>query len=1118
MTVAVLLSSLVIVVPATEADIIPLKDLVTETDGTPWVDYASDTGFAGGKGTEENPYQIANAEQLALLAYYLNESANDSNLQNEDYGRFTKKFYVLTADIDLAGHEWVSISNRSGVSPDMRFAGHFDGQGHTIKNLTVTEDYCYWRDDIRSNADKAADPNPPKGITNAHQQIGLFGYVGGNAVIENFTITGSINIPNHANRSSNVAIVVAEASGFATIKNVDVYGVIDVVSMNNELPVGGVVGKANNVIIENATMNGSVTVKGGKTGVIPYAGGIAGSMTGGLKEVNCVNNADLAVHADTANSIAGGMVANAGRINTAPDYDEYGAHFINCVNNGDITVHNNPNNQRVGGIVGNVGRGSGNNMVDVSFIGCVNTGRMSLASGVIRGGSVSGINSLVGYMESQNINGQSVSCNITIRDCYAFYASDQLVQPYFYTGNTVSVNGKKVSGYFIDDSCDINFAADVTAKVKNATVRVSKDATESLLANGYALEIVYGAYKLTVASPEELSAKAQEETDAYAFTVPAQAGADVSARLVKTFFEGTDLEETRELNAKKATWSDFYTEEYHASVSIDPKVAAPGTEANPYLIYTPGQLALISKQVAYFQPMSKVFFVLASDIDLSAHEWQPIGLSRPNTDNKDYASTATICGYGHSIKGVRLTQEYYNYSQSFIGYSTGWELKDIVFDGITIRTPEQYSTAGTIKAVCGLVGAMYGGTIDNVHVKNLDIDCEIKLSTYNDVYFAGMVGYFNNNNALITNSSVSGNINIKADEVVDAKTGEPASVPIKVGGLVSRSRAGKIENSLSDVKITVASDNNGQSNSIGAGGFVGFLQSDSISDKLVIQNCMNKSDITVNYANVGYRVGAAGFIGTMTAAKGDVKIDGCINFGENKVNLLDGDLASKPYVGSAISYFEASSSSVLSVKNFVTMTSDKIVGAMSDGSSLNETDNNCVYGDLKAIVNDSAGLRLDSNGMVFSASFDQAAYDTLIGMGYTVDLGLVIAPTADLVAVNGNAALLAGGEVRIACGNNLKGGYIAGAVTGLADKLIRTDLSAIVSITISNGMFSHTIYGEFDEAGARNVLELAEAVIADRSEGYNAAEGYIHLTNEGDFSPYAPEILADLKNRYFSVD
>lgn len=40
-----------------------------------WVDYAA-TAFAGGSGTESDPYQIATAEQLAKLSKDVNDGEN----------------------------------------------------------------------------------------------------------------------------------------------------------------------------------------------------------------------------------------------------------------------------------------------------------------------------------------------------------------------------------------------------------------------------------------------------------------------------------------------------------------------------------------------------------------------------------------------------------------------------------------------------------------------------------------------------------------------------------------------------------------------------------------------------------------------------------------------------------------------------------------------------------------------------------------------------------------------------------------------------------------------------------------------------------------------------------
>ena len=81
--------------------------------------------FSKGNGTEGDPYQISTVEQLNQLAQLV-------SLGNTNY---TDKIYELTANIDLDGKAWTPIGTKSDP-----FAGTFDGNGHIIKNLTLTGD------------------------------------------------------------------------------------------------------------------------------------------------------------------------------------------------------------------------------------------------------------------------------------------------------------------------------------------------------------------------------------------------------------------------------------------------------------------------------------------------------------------------------------------------------------------------------------------------------------------------------------------------------------------------------------------------------------------------------------------------------------------------------------------------------------------------------------------------------------------------------------------------------------------------------------------------------------------------------------------------------------------
>ena len=72
---------------------------------------------------QANNYFISNADELVYFA-------KSVNVDGETYAGKTVK---LTADIDLAGKVWIPV----GQTQVSSFQGTFDGQGHTIKNMTV---------------------------------------------------------------------------------------------------------------------------------------------------------------------------------------------------------------------------------------------------------------------------------------------------------------------------------------------------------------------------------------------------------------------------------------------------------------------------------------------------------------------------------------------------------------------------------------------------------------------------------------------------------------------------------------------------------------------------------------------------------------------------------------------------------------------------------------------------------------------------------------------------------------------------------------------------------------------------------------------------------------------
>ena len=114
-------------------------------DGTEVWDGSIAESFAGGKGTKDDPYQIATGSQLAYFAKRVNA---------EEYGeKYADTYFELTEDIDLGGKEWTPIGYTvadliMGGHEYFVFSGNFDGNGYIIKNLTIGTETSPYSGDV----------------------------------------------------------------------------------------------------------------------------------------------------------------------------------------------------------------------------------------------------------------------------------------------------------------------------------------------------------------------------------------------------------------------------------------------------------------------------------------------------------------------------------------------------------------------------------------------------------------------------------------------------------------------------------------------------------------------------------------------------------------------------------------------------------------------------------------------------------------------------------------------------------------------------------------------------------------------------------------------------------
>ncbi len=155
-----------------------------------------------------------------------------------DTWSWNKKVY-LTEDLDLTGSGFVSIPT---------FGGYFDGQGHTIKGLSIRDAVSY---------------------------TGLFCYTQRTAVIANLNVQGSVR---PSGKQMVVGGIVGDNSGIIINCNFD--GLME----GNDY-VGGITGfnEISGILID-CTNNSKITGA-------HYTGGIAGDNMGNI--VGCVNEADI---------------------------------------------------------------------------------------------------------------------------------------------------------------------------------------------------------------------------------------------------------------------------------------------------------------------------------------------------------------------------------------------------------------------------------------------------------------------------------------------------------------------------------------------------------------------------------------------------------------------------------------------------------------------------------------------------------------------------------------------------------------------------------------------------------------------------------------------------------
>lgn len=302
-----------------------------------------------GKGTEDSPYQISDAEKLTALQTQVNDEGFN----------YKGKYFALTPEnktIALTG-KWTPIGNGN-----TSFGGSIEGNGTTITGLQVSEEWyaglfrllgvdgtsTYIRN-LTISGDVTAEKSHAGGLT----------AIVGNGTITLENITTEVTVTSHGD--ANYALPFGSAGGligYNVANNGAAYNVVKVINCTNKgnisgATAGGIAGANNDPNAASQYTLEDCTNKGSVTGLL-YAGGILGGSTNSTA-TRCENSGTVKATGTTGTrGYAGGICATNLRwakrcVNTGEVCGQYaggiayglsstyGGEAKYCLNKGNIT-------------------------------------------------------------------------------------------------------------------------------------------------------------------------------------------------------------------------------------------------------------------------------------------------------------------------------------------------------------------------------------------------------------------------------------------------------------------------------------------------------------------------------------------------------------------------------------------------------------------------------------------------------------------------------------------------------------------------------------------------------------------------------------------------------------
>ena len=661
------------------------------------------TSYAGGDGTQSNPYLISTAEELALLS----NDVNSGKFYDQETGEAEYIYVELTADIDLSGKYWTPIGhvnwdNMMGYS----FIGSFDGKKHEIMNLEYD-------------------------TSSLGMFVGVFGFVG--------KMDGQVN--EKYNEIKNLGI-----SGN------DIELIFPSSSQTNGMGIGiaGITSYAIHTKIEDCYNKANITVEGAYGTVA----GIVGAMSGEVK--NCYNTGDLTMNIDIGdgnnsyNANVGGIVGGGGLASGNIDL------ISNCYNSGKLSAETSGYCMNFGINIGGISVSWAGEIKNSYNIGDI-YGQSNASESTPSSLSLGGVNGFIGselslaIYNSFNI-GQITGSYSGGNNLPEYSPRNMNAKGGILGWKTSSSNLTISNSYFSNSYFDSSkFSGNLTGRVDGTDVyEVINSGKVSGLSEKMRDKTNYGVSSFGTYTDDNSATGNAIWTKAwdFAFVWMIEQGFNFEYPIFKTM--------------EDKMWK--YDDNVLAITGFSKGL---GTAESPYQISSAEELAYLSNEVnsgKFYNPETKetqyIYVELTADIDLSGKYWTPIIGNLNLSDGSGSGFVGSFDGKGYEINGMTM-----NFETSFdsvaglfgsIGNFNNPPKKEIEIENVALNNCDLRIIQADYEDI--MFGGLVGISVSKTRLQSNSINGNLHAETK---YTAGLVGYCVNE---ITINNCHSRLNIYAGD------------------------------------------------------------------------------------------------------------------------------------------------------------------------------------------------------------------------------------------------------------------------------------------------------------------------------------------------------------------